>query len=62
MFQACEGGKPMKSQSVADMTKCRVESSVREDLDGCKFYLLCVILSGANLLGVGLAALPGMSM
>ncbi|CAG8977608.1 hypothetical protein HYALB_00011711 [Hymenoscyphus albidus] len=34
MFQACEGGKPLKSQGVADMNKCAVKSSVKENLDG----------------------------
>lgn len=36
MFQACEGGKPLKSQSVAEMNKCSVKSSVNENIDGCE--------------------------
>ncbi len=36
MFQACENGKPLKSQSVADMNKCSVKSAVKENIDGCK--------------------------
>ncbi len=39
MFNACENGKPLKSQSVADMNKCAVKSQVKEDLDGCKWML-----------------------
>jgi hypothetical protein len=38
MFQACENGKPLKSQSVADMNKCAVKSSVNENIDGCKWH------------------------
>lgn len=34
MFQGCEGGKPLKSQSVADMNKCSVKNMVKENLDG----------------------------
>ena len=36
MFQACENGKPLKSQSVADMNKCSVKDYVQESLDGCE--------------------------
>jgi hypothetical protein len=36
MFQACENGRPLKSQSVAQMNKCSVKSQVNEDIDGCK--------------------------
>ena len=36
MFQACENGKPLKSQSVAQMNKCAVKSAIKEDVDGCK--------------------------
>lgn len=36
MFTACEGGKPLKSQSVAEMNKCSVKSTVNEVVDGCK--------------------------
>jgi hypothetical protein len=34
MFQGCENGKPLKSQSAADMNKCNVKSSVHEEFDG----------------------------
>ncbi|KAF2188814.1 hypothetical protein K469DRAFT_724217 [Zopfia rhizophila CBS 207.26] len=34
MFTACENGKPLKSQAVAQMNKCAVKNSVIEDLDG----------------------------
>ena len=37
MFQACENGKPLKSQSVANMNKCAAKKLVDEDIDGCKF-------------------------
>ncbi|KAF2205682.1 hypothetical protein GQ43DRAFT_406966 [Delitschia confertaspora ATCC 74209] len=33
MFQACENGKPLKSQNVAAMNKCSVEKMVKEDID-----------------------------
>ena len=35
MFQACENGKPLKSQNVAAMNKCQVKSAIKEDVDGC---------------------------
>ncbi|KAG8157935.1 hypothetical protein KVR01_012207 [Diaporthe batatas] len=34
MFQACENGRPLKSQSVAQMNACTVKSQVVEDIDG----------------------------
>ncbi|KAF2874302.1 hypothetical protein BDV95DRAFT_539638 [Massariosphaeria phaeospora] len=34
MFNACEGGKPLKSQGVAAMNACQVKSAVKEDIDG----------------------------
>ncbi len=36
MFQACENGKPLKSQAPAQMNKCGVTDLVKEDIDGCK--------------------------
>jgi len=36
MFQACENGKPLKSQTVAQMNACAVKSTVNENIDGCK--------------------------
>jgi len=36
MFQACENGRPLQSQSVAAMNACSVKSSVSENIDGCK--------------------------
>lgn len=36
MFQACENGRPLKSQGVAAMNKCSVKSAVKEDIDSCK--------------------------
>ena len=41
MFQACENGRPLKSQSVAQMNKCTVKSAVKEDIDGCEFFCNC---------------------
>jgi hypothetical protein len=38
MFQACERGRPLKSQGVAQMNKCAVKDFVNERLDGCKCY------------------------
>lgn len=37
MFTACENGKPLKSQSVAEMNKCAVKDFVGEPTDGCKW-------------------------
>jgi len=34
MFQACENGKPLKSQAVAQMNKCAVKNFVNEGIDG----------------------------
>jgi hypothetical protein len=63
MFQACENGKPLKSQTVAAMNKCSVKSSVTEDIDSCKSLLLASPVSMRALLTVlGLPALPGKSM
>ena len=39
MFQACEGGKPLKSQAVSAMNKCTVKDMVKENIDGCKCSL-----------------------
>lgn len=36
MFTACENGKPLKSQSVAQMNKCAVKNAINENIDGCK--------------------------
>lgn len=37
MFQGCENGRPLKSQSVAQMNACRVKDFVGEDIDSCEF-------------------------
>ncbi|KAK3381763.1 hypothetical protein B0H63DRAFT_435291 [Podospora didyma] len=34
MFNACENGRPLKSQAVAAMNKCTVKKMVNEDIDG----------------------------
>ncbi|EJT70240.1 hypothetical protein GGTG_12413 [Gaeumannomyces tritici R3-111a-1] len=34
MFQACENGRPLKSQAVNPMNNCKVKSQVTEDIDG----------------------------
>ena len=34
MFNACENGKPLKSQSVAEMNKCKAKEIVNENHDG----------------------------
>ncbi|KAF1994208.1 hypothetical protein P154DRAFT_539782 [Amniculicola lignicola CBS 123094] len=34
MFNACEGGKPLKSQAVAAMNKCAAKKIVQENIDG----------------------------
>ena len=50
MFQACENGKPLKSQDVAAMNKCAVKSSVNENIDGCKLTHVLSRLANANIL------------
>jgi len=39
MFNACENGRPLKSQAVGPMNACKVNTMVNEKLDGCKFIL-----------------------
>ncbi|KAK3345872.1 hypothetical protein B0T25DRAFT_483419 [Lasiosphaeria hispida] len=34
MFNACENGRPLKSQNVAAMNKCAVKTMINENLDG----------------------------
>ncbi len=41
MFQACENGKPLKSQTSSQMNKCSVKDFVKEDIDGCKSPCTC---------------------
>lgn len=36
MFQGCENGNPLKSQSVAQMNACSANKQVNEDIDGCR--------------------------
>ncbi|KAK0741464.1 hypothetical protein B0T18DRAFT_394053 [Schizothecium vesticola] len=33
MFQACENGKPLKSQAVSAMNNCKIATTVHEDID-----------------------------
>jgi hypothetical protein len=37
MFDACGNGKPLKSQTVAQMNACSVKNFVGEQTGGCKF-------------------------
>jgi len=41
MFDACGNGKPLKSQSVAQMNACSVKDRVGEQTDGCRFSVFC---------------------
>lgn len=41
MFNACENGRPLKSQGVAAMNACQVQDMVGEDTDGCELILSC---------------------
>ena len=36
MFNGCENGNPLQSQSVQAMNACAVKSQVDEDIDSCK--------------------------
>lgn len=40
MFDACGNGKPLKSQTVAQMNACSVKDNVGEKTDGCKFLII----------------------
>lgn len=40
MFQACENGRPLKSQNVQAMNQCKVKSTIAENIDGCKLFLI----------------------
>lgn len=40
MFQGCENGNPLKSQTVAQMNACSVKKQVNEDIDGCRCPML----------------------
>jgi hypothetical protein len=42
MFQACENGRPLKSQGVAQMNKCAVKNFAGENTDGCKLLYLMI--------------------
>jgi len=42
MFNACENGKPLKSQNVAAMNACKAKDVVQENHDGCKFLFSLV--------------------
>jgi hypothetical protein len=44
MFNACENGKPLKSQSVSQMNACKAKQVVNDNLDGCKCPLLSLLL------------------
>lgn len=39
MFNACENGRPLKSQAVQPMNQCQVKNWVKEEIDGCKCFL-----------------------
>jgi hypothetical protein len=39
MFNACENGRPLKSQAPAQMNACTVKPSVNEKIDGCKSFI-----------------------
>ncbi|ORY68842.1 uncharacterized protein BCR38DRAFT_508046 [Pseudomassariella vexata] len=41
MFNACENGRPLLSQGVTEMNKCAVQSTVNENIDGCKPIFMC---------------------
>lgn len=67
MFNACENGRPLKSQNVQAMNKCAVKNMVNEDLDSCKpaSSILATLLwwGGTNRnCCLGLKVLPGQAM
>lgn len=68
MFQGCENGNPLKSQSVAQMNACKAKTQVNEDIDGCRCLLANPSLHLENeprheantTTRLGLPELPGM--
>lgn len=48
MFNACENGKPLKSQGVAAMNACTVKQKVNENLDGCELPLFLLVFLFGN--------------
>lgn len=40
MFNGCENGNPLKSQSVQQMNACQVKDMVNEDINNCKFLFI----------------------
>lgn len=57
MFQRCEKGKPLLSQSVREMNACGVKQMVTENIDGCRF--LGLLLRHELTSYSGLPKLPG---
>jgi len=55
----------LKTQSVADSNKCTIKSTVKEEIDGCKFALFSPYFSHVGLADThpqpGLDHLPGYS-
>jgi hypothetical protein len=49
MFNACENGKPLKSQAVSAMNNCKIPNTVHEDIDSCECPLLFLECSGRTL-------------
>lgn len=45
MFNACENGRPLKSQSVADMNKCQAKKQVTEATDGCMYSSIALTVT-----------------
>jgi hypothetical protein len=62
MFQACENGKPLKSQNVAAMNKCQVKSVINEDIDGCESLCVFSRIEIELTTRPGLTDLPGKKM
>lgn len=68
MFQGCENGNPLKSQSVAQMNACNVKPQVTEDIDGCRCLPRQSRLASESRIrtqadataNIGLTELPGM--
>jgi hypothetical protein len=54
----------LKTQAFTEANKCAVPDNVKENVEGCKFYLNVIQkeIQSANHVYTGLTTLPGMAM
>ena len=59
MFQACEHGRPLQSQGVAQMNKCAVKDFANDHIDGCESSYIIIRSNELTNYLIGLPHLPG---